>query len=301
MKKKILATAAVFSLGLTALGHTTTTFAAEVHEQERGQQFEGVQGLTKIFTQNWDDKTPQNLTYSSSATANDIQIGANKNVVIDLSFDLGGYIDDYNTYEKPERYIDIELPKGVTFSGEENPLSWNRLWIDYYRKDNWGWAGLSTGYGYHMAVDMQKNSNVGRIHLNKTILNYYYIHAYVKNIKVNVDTSVYKEDTLTFKVGGNTLTTSKKIPKGWQTINGKTYVFNSDGVKLTGRQTFAGKTYYFNRDGVMQTGWHYIGRVVEGDMYVTDKYYFDHDGVMLTGPKTINGQEYNFDNEGALQ
>ncbi|QIW19067.1 N-acetylmuramoyl-L-alanine amidase family protein [Bacillus thuringiensis] len=301
MKKKILATTAVFSLGLTALGHTTTTFAAEVHEQERGQQFEGVQGLTKIFKQNWDDKTPQNLTYSSSATANDIQVDENKNAVIDLSFDLGGYIDDYNTYEKPERYIDIELPKGVTFVGEENQLSWDRLWIDYYRKDNWGWAGLSTGYRYHMAVDMQKNSNVGRIHLKKDILNYYYIHAYVKNIKVNVDTNVYKEDTLTFKVGGNTLTTSKKIPKGWQTINGKTYVFNSDGVKLTDWQTIAGKTYYFDHDGVMQTGWQVIGKVVGGDMYVSRTYYFGDDGVMRTGPQVIDGEKHEFDNDGALQ
>ncbi|WP_144506538.1 hypothetical protein [Bacillus mycoides] len=130
-----------------------------------------------------------------------------------MSFDLGGYIDNYNTYEKPAQYIEIELPKGVTFAGEELTLPADRVWIDYYRKDNWGWAWLSTGYISNMAVYMQKNSNVGRIELHKNTLNYYYIHAYVKNIKVNVDTSVYKKDTLTFKVGGNTLTTGQKIPR----------------------------------------------------------------------------------------
>ncbi|MED1407071.1 hypothetical protein P4U07_30880, partial [Bacillus mycoides] len=218
MKKKILVTTAAFSLGLTSLGVTTTTFAAQnnsttaqVQEHKTGA-FSQVgdtlevesknNGLTKIFQwDGWNDKTPFNLTHTSSATANDIQLDENKNVVIDLSFNLGGYIDDYNTYEKPERYIDIELPKGVTFAGEELTLPKDRLWIDYYRKDNWGWAGLSTGYRHSMAVDMQKNSNVGRICLTKDTLNYYYIHAYVKNIKLNVDTNVYKEDTLTFKVG----------------------------------------------------------------------------------------------------
>ncbi|MGG1141104.1 N-acetylmuramoyl-L-alanine amidase family protein [Bacillus mycoides] len=298
MKKKILATTAVFSLGLTALGHTTTTFAAEVHEQERGQQFEGVQGLTKIFTQNWDDKTPLNLTHTSSATANDIQLDENKNVVIDLSFNLGGYIDDYNTYEKPDQYIEIELPRGVTFAGEKNILTVDKLKVYYYLK---GLAWNAGYFGNNIPADMQKNSNVGRIFLHKNVLNYYYIHPYIENIKLNVDTSVYTEDYLTFKVGGNTLTTSKKIPKGWQTINGKTYVFNSDGVKLTDWQTIAGKTYYFDHDGVMQTGWQYIGRVVGGDMYVTDKYYFGHDGVMRTGQQTIDGKTYNFDNNGALQ
>ncbi|WP_234931908.1 hypothetical protein [Bacillus thuringiensis] len=202
MKKKILATTAVFSLGLTALGHTTITFATEVHEQEKGQQFEIVQksreisrlgqssggqlifsqvgdqlevvtenpdqkistfnktewkvlvdgverytfseaatakevkvtidtlnlkeqkfeivqGLTKIFTRDWETQTPLNLTYTSSATANDIYLDENKNVVIYLSFNLDGYIDDYLTYEKPDQYIEIELPRGVTFAGEK--------------------------------------------------------------------------------------------------------------------------------------------------------------------------------------
>ncbi|MBJ8095924.1 MULTISPECIES: hypothetical protein [Bacillus cereus group] len=35
----------------------------------------------------------------------------------------------------------------------------------------------------------------------------------IENIKLNVDTSGYKEDYLTFKVGGNPLTASKKIPR----------------------------------------------------------------------------------------
>ncbi len=45
MKKMILVTTAVFSLGLTSLGHTATTFAAT----DSLTQSESVQGLTKIF------------------------------------------------------------------------------------------------------------------------------------------------------------------------------------------------------------------------------------------------------------
>ncbi|HDR7367118.1 TPA: hypothetical protein QCX21_004944, partial [Bacillus toyonensis] len=159
----------------------------------------------------WDKQAPLNLTYTSSATANDIQLDENKNAVIDLSFNLAGYIDDYNTYEKPMRYIEIELPEGVTFAGEENTLSADKLKVYVYRK---GWHFGSWSNYYNIAVEMKKDSNSGKIWVSKDPLNYYYIHAYANNIKVNVDTSVYKEDTLTFKIGGNTLTTGQKIPRG---------------------------------------------------------------------------------------
>ncbi|WP_234931890.1 hypothetical protein [Bacillus thuringiensis] len=175
-----------------------------------GEKFEIVQGLTKNFKWDWwDDKTPLNLTHTSSATANDIQLDENKNAVIDLSFNLGGYIDNYNTYEKPERYIEIELPLGVTFVGEGIQLDEDKLKIYKYVKG----LAWSSGYEYFNNIEMLQNSNVGRIRIEKTALNHYYIHAYIENIKLNVDTSIYKEDYLTFKVGGNTLTASKKIPR----------------------------------------------------------------------------------------
>lgn len=50
----------------------------------------------------------------------------------------------------------------------------------------------------------------------------------------------------------------------------------------------------------MQTGWQYIGRVVEGDMYISRTYYFGDDGVMRTGPQVIDGEKHEFDNDGAL-
>ncbi|MED1402974.1 hypothetical protein P4U07_09045 [Bacillus mycoides] len=175
----------------------------------KGKKFEIVQGLTKILNDLfWKEKTAQNLTYTSSATANNIQLDEKKNAVIDLSFNLGGYIDNYNTYEKPERYIEIELPRGVTFVGEDRFIPITR---SVYVK-SWVFAPHSTT-SYSPYGDMRQNSNVGRIHLDKGALNYYYIDVSLNNIKLNVDTSVYKEDYLTFKVGGNTLTTSKKIPR----------------------------------------------------------------------------------------
>ncbi|QIW22593.1 hypothetical protein EVG22_15270 [Bacillus thuringiensis serovar andalousiensis] len=156
----------------------------------------------------WNNITPQNLTYTSSATANNIQLDENKNAVIDLSFGLGGYIGDYKTYEKPNRYIEIELPRGVTFAGEDRVLREDKTAGYYYVT-----AGIYY-YGSSINIEMNKNSNVGRILLQKQELNYYYLHFDISNIKLNVDTSVYKEDYLTFKVGGNTLTASKQIPRG---------------------------------------------------------------------------------------
>ncbi|AAM26086.1 MULTISPECIES: hypothetical protein [Bacillus] len=120
-----------------------------------------------------------------------------------MSLNLGGYVDNYKTFDKPKRYIEIELPHGVTFVGKPNTLPKERLNIQLYTKG----VVWPTHEAYVKdIIDMRKDSNVGRIPLSKGVINYYYIHAYISNIKVNVDTNVYKDDYVKFKAGGNTLT-----------------------------------------------------------------------------------------------
>ncbi|MBP3736610.1 MAG: Ig-like domain-containing protein [Lachnospiraceae bacterium] len=49
-------------------------------------------------------------------------------------------------------------------------------------------------------------------------------------------------------------TTKQYKYTGWQTIEGNTYYFNSDGTYVTGEQTIQGAKYTFNSDGVLATG-----------------------------------------------
>lgn len=48
---------------------------------------------------------------------------------------------------------------------------------------------------------------------------------------------------------------------------GKTYYFDADGNKVTGKQTINNATYFFNKDGVMQTGWK---KTDDGTYYLGD-------------------------------
>ncbi len=48
-----------------------------------------------------------------------------------------------------------------------------------------------------------------------------------------------------------TIETVETIYYGWQTLDGKTYYFNKDGVKVTGEQVIQGVKYVFDTEGVM--------------------------------------------------
>ena len=85
--------------------------------------------------------------------------------------------------------------------------------------------------------------------------------------------------------------TGKKV-KGFRTINGKVYYFNSKGVMVTGWQKIGKSKYYFAKNGVMQTGW----KTIKGK-----KYYFDESGKMAKGWKMINGYKYYFSSSGVMQ
>ena len=50
---------------------------------------------------------------------------------------------------------------------------------------------------------------------------------------------------------------------GWRTENGKTYYYSqSTNKKVTGIQSIDGKLYYFDANGVLQTGFFIVGKSV---------------------------------------
>ncbi|MDR3598526.1 GH25 family lysozyme [Clostridium sp.] len=100
---------------------------------------------------------------------------------------------------------------------------------------------------------------------------------------------------------------------GWEQIDGKWYLFDSNGWMLydwkqdgntwyflgnandgsmkTGWQLINGKWYYFNTSGAMQTGWVQVNN---------NWYYFDVNGSMCTGWIVVNGKNYCLYSDGSM-
>lgn len=71
---------------------------------------------------------------------------------------------------------------------------------------------------------------------------------------------------------------------GWQSIDGKWYLFDMSGDMLTGWQHFGGKDYYLNNSGDMVSGWFQENR---------KWYYFGSDGAKVTGWLNL-GEDWYF-------
>lgn len=84
-----------------------------------------------------------------------------------------------------------------------------------------------------------------------------------------------------------------KMAKGEIEISGNKFLFDRDGIMLTGFQTEKGVTrYYSPGSGAMKTGW-----MMEG----SDAYYFDPEtGVMTVGWKDINDHKFHFNEDGKM-
>ena len=72
---------------------------------------------------------------------------------------------------------------------------------------------------------------------------------------------------------------------------GKTYYFDAEGKKVTGKQTINNAIYFFNKEGVMKTGW----KQTDGGTY-----YLGENGAAVTGWQTIKNSEYYFDENGIM-
>ena len=99
--------------------------------------------------------------------------------------------------------------------------------------------------------------------------------------------------------------------RGWQTIDGKRYYFNDDGVMQTaGRQSMERNTsscrkvyddrldFFWSDEILSDAGWTYADRMVQLWKY---KYYLASDGKMVRGWQTISGKKYYFNTDGIMQ
>ena len=183
-----------------------------------------------------------------------------------------------------------------------------------WKKSNGQWYYLDDD-GY-MAKDMLVEYNDNR----------YYVDANgvkVTNAWVSMDNDDYLDDedvsTVWFYFDGNGKAVGygkdqgaiKKINYGDGSVSGY-FIFNTDGVMLSGWQEWDGNTYYLGDEnqGWALTGWQYLdtddelfdGGDEDGDPYEDEEwFYFDSKGkAQKNKNKQIGGRWYAFDSNGVM-
>ena len=183
-----------------------------------------------------------------------------------------------------------------------------------WKKSNGQWYYLDDN-GY-MAKDLLIEYNDNR----------YYVDANgvkVTNAWVSMDNDDYLDDedvsTVWFYFDGNGKAVGygkdegaiKKINYGDGSVSGY-FIFNTDGVMLSGWQEWDGNTYYLGDEnqGWALTGWQYLdtddelfdGGDEDGDPYEDEEwFYFDSKGKAQKGKnKQIGGRWYAFDQNGVM-
>lgn len=98
---------------------------------------------------------------------------------------------------------------------------------------------------------------------------------------------------------------------GWALNDAGQYLYYKDGKAFVGTQTIDGRTYFFNTDGTLKTGWvkdgdnlrYYSGnKAAVGWLDISNKqYYFTKDGLMVFGKWfRIDKKWYYFHTDGSL-
>ena len=100
----------------------------------------------------------------------------------------------------------------------------------------------------------------------------------------------------------------------WQTVDGKWYYFNNDGIMITGWKEIGGQAYFFTNSGDLGQGWCYNpneerwyyfepeGTRKTGWLYDNNNwYYFNTRGQMVSdGYTSIDGERYYFYDDGRM-
>ncbi len=84
------------------------------------------------------------------------------------------------------------------------------------------------------------------------------------------------------------------LAKNWQTIEGKRYYFDADGIMQTGFFNVGRTWYYYETDRSVKTGWW-------KNPQTGKSYYFNKNGQAVTGWQTIDGERYYFDADAVMQ
>ena len=177
---------------------------------------------------------------------------------------------------------------------------------------------FTVNYDKTMLELVSSNLENNNISVSTSILhdrNYTIVFKALKygSTSISLDKVAYDENEQLLDISVN----SKNIiilKNGWITENDNKYYYNN-GSYLTNWQTIDGKKYYFDEEGVMQKGIieidgnKYLFGVNSGMLYTNglattpDKktYYTNSEGIIQTGWQTINGKKYYFDEEGVMQ
>ena len=184
-------------------------------------------------------------------------------------------------------FYKIVAPSHIVMKVEVNPGAMNGyLYIETYNKD-----GGKVGYSFSPSNTKKATT----ITLTKGT---YYIG--VNSSKYH--TGAYKIKCTYTKVGWNKAKGGKywyqtkdqyRPAKRFYEINKKTYYFNASGYRVTGLKKIKDYYYLFNKNGVMLTGWR---------SYNKKRYYFQKSlGYAYTGERLIGNDWYYFNKKGQMQ
>lgn len=173
----------------------------------------------------------------------------------------------------------------------------NSSTLDKYEKWVAQWNSQCTYKGSYGLWQCTSNGTVagisGRVDLNFAFTDYSGAWVTDENGQTvfrKADGSIAKSQWITY-YGNKYYVNSKGVRvKGFQTISGAKYYFNSGGVVQKSKWiTVSGKKYYLQSNGKVTTGYKKIGNYYYG---------FNSGGVMLTGTATLSGKKYKFDSKG---
>lgn len=104
-----------------------------------------------------------------------------------------------------------------------------------------------------------------------------------------------------------------RATSNWELINNKWYMFDMNGIMMTGLQNIGGEYYYLANSGEMLTGWHNINgvdyyftssgaRAHDGWQLIDNKWYlFDATGKKLTGWQFTGNHWYYLEADGKMK
>jgi len=136
--------------------------------------------------------------------------------------------------------------------------------------------------------------------------------------KMSGDTSAFTGETPGWHQTGDKKwyyirSNGSKAASNWELIDGKWYMFDLNGIMMTGVKTIGGAEYYLADSGEMLTGWQTVKNVdyyytpsgakaTNGWYFIDNNWYlFDGNGVKQVGWKYINNKWYYLNQDGTMK
>ena len=140
-----------------------------------------------------------------------------------------------------------------------------------------GWYAVGNSWIYVKAGVIQSNQFIDQ----GKVYNAYNLSTNLVSVNTVGNSSYYNNGRAVYYHGSNG---ASSLKTGWQTINGNTYFFGTNGVCYDGWFTVGGKAYYSTPMTGVITGW----ESVDGDWL----YHFGTDGALLETVAKNNGWVY---------